>query len=92
MFLWKKDATRIGTIVQGLSREAGGASSGTRKFFEGLFTLLWYVGPMNHTPGIDYTGAANQSHPYSFAAKYIAVAAVLLSAAYLFRARRLRGN
>ena len=34
-----------------------GVWSGTSKFFEGLYTALWYLGPMNHAPGFDYTGS-----------------------------------
>ncbi|HET9804107.1 MAG TPA: hypothetical protein VFP96_12780, partial [Candidatus Acidoferrum sp.] len=69
-----------------------GVISGTSKFFEGLYTLLWYIGPMNHTPSIDYTGGADQAHPIAFAAKYLALIVALLVAAFLFRARQLRGN
>lgn len=69
-----------------------GIVSGTSKFFEGLYTLLWYVGPMNHTPSIDYTGAADASHPFAFAARYLVITVALVVAAFLFRARQLRGN
>ncbi len=69
-----------------------GIVSGTSKFFEGVYTLLWYVGPMNHAPGVDFTGAGDQSHPFAFAAKYLGITAGLVVTAYLFRARQLRGN
>jgi hypothetical protein len=69
-----------------------GVVSGTSKFFEGLYTLIWYIGPMNHTPSIDYTGGADQTHPFAFAAKYLALIAVLMICAFQFRARQLRGN
>lgn len=69
-----------------------GVLSGTSKFFEGVYTLIWYIGPMNHTPSIDYTGGADQAHPFAFAAKYLALIVVLLVSAFLFRARQLRGN
>ena len=69
-----------------------GVVSGSGKFFEGLYTFLWYVGPMNHTYALDYTGAASGSNVLSIALKYLAVSAALCAAAYVFRARQLRGN
>ncbi|HLZ11050.1 MAG TPA: hypothetical protein VKP58_00560 [Candidatus Acidoferrum sp.] len=69
-----------------------GVVSESSKFFEGLYALLWYIGPMNHTPGLDYTGAADGAHGLSFAVKYFAIAAACLGAACAFRARQLRGN
>ena len=67
-----------------------GVSSGTSKPFEGFLTLLWYVGPMNHTPGLDFTGAANGPHTASYAAVYLALAAACLASAFAFRARQLQ--
>lgn len=67
-----------------------GVSSGTSKPFEGFLTLLWYVGPMNHTPGLDFTGAANGPHTTSYAVVYLALAAVFLVSAFAFRARQIQ--
>jgi hypothetical protein len=69
-----------------------GVVSGSSKFFEGLYTFLWYVGPMNHTYGLDYTGAASGPNVISVGLRYVAIAAGLCMAAYVFRARQLRGN
>lgn len=69
-----------------------GVVSGSSKFFEAFYTFLWYVGPMNHTYGIDYTGAANGSNVISVGVRYLVVAAGLCAAAYVIRARQLRGN
>ena len=69
-----------------------GVISGTGKFFEGFYTFLWYVGPMNRTYGFDYTGASSGPYVLSVALKYLAVSAALCAAAYAFRARQLRGN
>ncbi len=66
-----------------------GAFSGTGKPFEGLLTALWYIGPMNHTPGLDFTGAASASHTISYALIYLALAAALLISAVAIRSRQL---
>jgi hypothetical protein len=69
-----------------------GVSTGSGKFFEAIFTLLWYVGPLNHVPGLDYTGAANSLLTVRYASIYLALAAALLVSAFAVRARQLRGN
>jgi hypothetical protein len=68
----------------------GAESNATRKPFEGLLTAIWYIGPMNHTSGLDFTGAASGSHTVSYALYYIAFSAALLIAASLFRSRQIR--
>jgi hypothetical protein len=67
-----------------------GIFSSTSKPFEGLLTAFWYVGPMNHTPGLDFTGAANGTHTISYAFIYIALAAALFISAFALRSRQLR--
>lgn len=67
-----------------------GVWTGTSKAYEGLFTVLWYVGPMNHVPGLDYTGAANGARTVSYAVVYFVLAAVLLFSAFARRAGQLR--
>jgi hypothetical protein len=67
-----------------------GVWSGTGKVFEGLYTALWYIGPMNRVPGLDFTGAANGANTAHYAVIYLALAAVLLAAAFLGRQRQLR--
>jgi len=68
-----------------------GVWSGTSKFFEGLYTALWYVGPLNRVPGLDFTGAASGSEAVRFALIYTALAGMLVAAAFIKRARQLRG-
>jgi hypothetical protein len=67
-----------------------GVWSGTGKVFEGLYTALWYIGPMNRVPGLDFTGAANGPRTAHYAIVYLALAAALLIAAFLGRRRQLR--
>lgn len=67
-----------------------GIFSGSSKPFEGLLTALWYVGPMNHTPGLDFTGAASGSRAIPYALIYLALAAAFLVSAFAIRSRQLR--
>jgi hypothetical protein len=69
-----------------------GVWSGSSKFFEGLYTALWYAGPLNRTPGFDFTGSANGSQAGRFALLYLGIAAILVAAAFFRRARQLRGT
>lgn len=60
---------------------ACGAVSGTSRLFEIVYLVLWYVGPMNATPLLDFTAASGMSTAL--------VAAVVLAIA-AFAARRAR--
>jgi hypothetical protein len=71
---------------------ASGIVSGTGKVFEALLTVLWYIGPMNRTPGLDFTGAANGPLMAHYAFVYTAMSAALLFVALFTRARQLRSN
>jgi hypothetical protein len=69
-----------------------GVVSGSGKAFEAILTALWYIGPMNHTPGADFTGAASGTATLRYAIVYLAISAALLAVAFVFRARQLRNN
>jgi hypothetical protein len=69
-----------------------GVWSGTSKFFEGLYTALWYIGPVNRVAGVDFTGGANGPQAGRYALLYLVVAAILVVAAFFRRARQLRGT
>ena len=71
---------------------ASGIISGTGKVFEALLTLLWYIGPMNHVPGIDFTGAASGPQTIHYALIYLGMTAALLVLAVFARSRQLRSN
>ena len=51
--------------------------------------MLWYVGPMNHTRGLDFTGSANGSNTLQFAALYLVMAAALFAVAVFGRGKSL---
>ena len=63
-----------------------GVASGSRKFFEALYTAWWYVGPLHHIRGLDFMGTTPAS---STPAAYLAAAALLVLAAYAWRRVRL---
>ena len=63
-----------------------GVATGTRKFFEALYTAWWYVGPLHHTPQADFMGTTAQS---STPGIYLAAAAVLVLVACIARAVKL---
>lgn len=69
-----------------------GVWSGTSKPFEGILTAMWYIGPMNHVSGIDFTGSSNGPLTMHYVGVYLASAAVLLVAAAALRARQIRSN
>ena len=69
-----------------------GVWSGTGKPYEGLLTAIWYVGPMNHTPGLDFTGTASGPLVIHYAFVYIAMSVALLAFAFVMRSRQLRSD
>jgi hypothetical protein len=85
LFAWTAGALFLPALALAL-----GTLSGTGKPFEGLLTAIWYVGPMNHTPGLDFTGTASGPHTVSYALTYLAITAALLVSAYAIRSRQLR--
>lgn len=85
LFAWLAGALFLPALALTL-----GTVSGSGKPYEGLLTAIWYVGPMNHTPGLDFTGAASGPHTISYALIYIALAAGLFVAAFLIRSSQLR--
>jgi hypothetical protein len=67
-----------------------GVWTGSSRPFEGLFTGLWYIGPLNRIPGFDFTGAANGPGTVKYACLYLVLTSVLLASALLGRRWQLR--
>jgi hypothetical protein len=64
-----------------------GAASGSSKLFEAVYTVLWYIGPLNRMAALDYTqiaGSGNRS------ATWLAISGLLVLLAIVSRAMRLR--
>jgi hypothetical protein len=86
LFAWAVGALFIPSLALAL-----GVWTGTSRFFEGLYTAIWYIGPLNHVPGLDFTGAGNGPLAGRFAWLYLGISALLLISAFARRARQLRG-
>jgi hypothetical protein len=63
-----------------------GVWSGSSRLFEALYTLWWYVGPMNHIPVLDFTGMASMRLGTPF---YLLSTLALLTIAYVGRHGKL---
>ena len=70
---------------------ACGSLTGGRKLFEILYLLLWYAGPLNHMPALDYTGATPGAAGAAGLLRFTLAAALLLSVAWAGRRRFLAG-
>jgi hypothetical protein len=69
-----------------------GVWSGVSKPFEAILTAMWYIGPINHVSGIDYTGASNGPETTHYALMYLAASVALLVFAGAIRSRQIRSN
>jgi hypothetical protein len=63
-----------------------GVWSGTSKVFEVVYVTLWYIGPLNRVPPVDFTNASGAANPMVF----ILTALALIIFAAFGRARQLR--
>jgi hypothetical protein len=63
-----------------------GVCSGTSKPFEAIYTVWWYIGPLNHAPGFDFIGSAAAASRPVF---YLVLTAVLVTVAYCGRRVRM---
>jgi hypothetical protein len=63
-----------------------GVWSNSSKPFEILYITLWYLGPLNNTPGLDFIGAQSDGHP----GFYLLLSIALIAFAFFGRARQLR--
>lgn len=83
---WAVGALFIPTLALAL-----GLWSGSSKLFEVLYLLLWYVGPMNQVPAMDYTGATPAGLASGMPLVFLGATALLLGAAVAGRRRQLAG-
>ncbi len=63
-----------------------GVWSGSSKPFEIVYVSLWYLGPLNKVPGLDFIGAQTNGRPEFF----IPLSLALIAFAFFGRARQLR--
>ncbi|MBL0348010.1 ABC transporter permease subunit [Candidatus Villigracilis affinis] len=65
---------------------ASGVWSGTSKLFEILYMVIWYLGPLNKVPGLDFIGSHSNGYPQFF----IPFSIALIAFAIFGRSRQLR--
>jgi hypothetical protein len=81
LLAWSSGALFIPALALAL-----GVWSGSSKAFEAIYTIWWYIGPANATPGLDFMGAT----PHSAAPFiYFVPAAILLTACFIGRRSQL---
>ena len=64
---------------------AFGVWSNTSKLFEAVYTIWWYIGPLNKVPELDFT---DMSSSFSIIGSYLVFTLILLFAAYMGRRRQ----
>ena len=69
---------------------AAGVWTDSSRLFEALYLLLWYLGPFNHLPFLDYMGAMNVSLAIHMPLYCLIVALALLCLAWVGRWKQLR--
>ena len=85
VFAWAVGVVFIPTLALTL-----GIWSGSSKLFEVLYMLLWYLGPINHMPVLDYTGMTNATPTLHMPVMYMMSTLVLGAAAVVGRRKRLQ--
>lgn len=96
-FLAKGDFAALGAWLVGALfiptfALALGVWSGTSKLFEILYLVVWYIGPMNHVPAMDYLGSTEAGLAQGMPLVYLAVTAALAAAAVAGRRWRLQAG
>jgi hypothetical protein len=66
-----------------------GVWTGSGKFFEALYTVIWYVGPMNHLPQLDYVGGTATPERGQITIGFLVVSAALLVFSFAGRKHQL---
>jgi hypothetical protein len=66
---------------------AVGSWTGSSKAFEVIYVILWYLGPMNHVPGLDFIGTTTTASPVFL---FFACALAFLGLGLTGRWRQLR--
>jgi hypothetical protein len=81
---WLVGALFVHTLALAL-----GVWSGGGKLFEVIYLLLWYLGPLQHVPAMDFLGAAPAAVAKGMPLVYLAATALLGAATVAGRRRQL---
>jgi len=82
---WAAGASFVPSLALAL-----GTWSGNSRTFEVVYTLLWYVGPMNQVPALDYMGVTPEAVAGEIPLYYLLASGALLVLALLGRWRQTR--
>jgi hypothetical protein len=85
LLAWAVGALFIPTLALAL-----GVWSGSGKAFEVVYTVLWYAGPMNRVPALDFMGILVESVATDVPFNYLVLTAILMALAAVGRMRQLR--
>jgi hypothetical protein len=69
-----------------------GSLTGGRKLFEVLYTLLWYMGPLNKLPLLDFTGSAGYEPGSKHLMTWVAITLFIGLTGFLARWRQARAR
>jgi hypothetical protein len=85
LLAWAVGALFIPTLALAL-----GVWSGSGKAFEVVYTVLWYAGPMNRVPALDFMGTLVESVATHVPSNYLVLTVLLMGLAVVGRRRQLR--
>ena len=68
---------------------ASGVWSGSGKLFEALYTLIWYIGPLNREPALDFVGVSVGSLNAGMPAVFGILTLILIGVSYAGRRRQM---
>jgi hypothetical protein len=66
-----------------------GTTSGSKKLFEVVYLMIWYIGPVNRLPQLDFLGTSRLTSSDAPTEVFLAVSLALASIAFLRRRRML---
>ncbi len=82
-------ALLVGALFVPTMALALGAVSGTSRLFETIYLVVWYIGPMNGMPALDYMGTTDTAVVQGMPTVYLLITILFVLVAIL--ARRFRG-
>lgn len=85
MLAWMVGALFIPSLALAL-----GCWSGNSKLFQVVYTLLWYIGPVNQMPALDFMGASTDCIAAGMPLIYLICTMVLFGLAVLGRRRQIQ--
>jgi len=82
-------ALLVGTVFVPTVALTLGVVGGSKKLFEVTYMLLWYIGPMNHMPILDFMGGGGTAQAVSVWPIYLTISLALIPVLLIAGKRRL---